>query len=261
MTEESRKESQKHYIECCQRKGWMDKDWNHLWPATAEARSDMGRGLFGLALVSKLDAIFTNWRERAHDVKDRTQATPGSIVDNLEKEWGAGFATMSEEQKAFTLRVVDDVLNSVAHSFCIMLDRFDHGDLDINLTPKDEDDEPKFTVPIQPHGFLEMFQDQLQWREEFGKRRETSRPAREETPAFMKPVQPDEKLAVIVGSQPITRTELTKRLWDYIKAHNLQDAKKKTIIHADAALKAVFDGKDQVTMFEMTKLVSGHFRE
>ena len=82
--------------------------------------------------------------------------------------------------------------------------------------------------------------------------------ARKPNAAFMKPVQPDDKLAAIVGSKPLPRSELTKKLWDYIKKHKLQDEKKKTLINADDALKAVFNGKKQVSMFEMTKLVSGH---
>ena len=78
--------------------------------------------------------------------------------------------------------------------------------------------------------------------------------------AFMKPVQPDEKLAEIVGSKPLPRSELTKKLWDYIKKNGLQDAKKRTQINADPAMKAVFNGKSQVSMFEMTKLVNGHVK-
>jgi chromatin remodeling complex protein RSC6 len=74
--------------------------------------------------------------------------------------------------------------------------------------------------------------------------------------AFLKPVQPNEKLAVVVGSKPLPRTELTKKLWQYIKKHALQDKKVRTQINADAALQAVFGGKKQVSMFEMTKLVS-----
>jgi chromatin remodeling complex protein RSC6 len=74
--------------------------------------------------------------------------------------------------------------------------------------------------------------------------------------AFMKPVQPNEKLALVVGSKPLPRTELTKKLWVYIKKNKLQDAKVRTQINADAALQAVFGGKKQVSMFEMTKLVS-----
>jgi chromatin remodeling complex protein RSC6 len=74
--------------------------------------------------------------------------------------------------------------------------------------------------------------------------------------AFLKPVQPNEKLAVVVGSNPLPRTELTKKLWQYIKKNALQDKKVRTQINADAALQAVFGGKKKVSMFEMTKLVS-----
>jgi upstream activation factor subunit UAF30 len=79
--------------------------------------------------------------------------------------------------------------------------------------------------------------------------------------AFMKPVQPDDKLAAVVGSKPLPRTELTKKLWEYIRKNGLQDKKKRTQINADAALKAVFNGKGSVSMFEMTKLVSGHVKK
>lgn len=75
---------------------------------------------------------------------------------------------------------------------------------------------------------------------------------------FMKPVQPDAVLAAVVGSKPIPRTQLTKKLWDYIKKNGLQDKKNKRMINADDALKAVFGGKKQVSMFEMTKLVNKH---
>jgi chromatin remodeling complex protein RSC6 len=74
----------------------------------------------------------------------------------------------------------------------------------------------------------------------------------------MKPVTPDAKLAAVVGSSPLPRTELTKKLWAYIKKNGLQDKKVRTQINADDALKAVFGGKAKVSMFEMTKLVSGH---
>ena len=76
--------------------------------------------------------------------------------------------------------------------------------------------------------------------------------------ALMKPVQPDAVLSAVVGPKAGPRGELTKRLWDYIKKNNLQDAKKRTMINADDALKVVFGGKKQVSMFEMTKLVSKH---
>ena len=79
--------------------------------------------------------------------------------------------------------------------------------------------------------------------------------------SFLNPVTPDEKLAAVVGAAPLPRTELTSKLWAYIKKHNLQDPKKKTLINADDKLKAVIDGKAQVTMFEMNKLVNVHVKK
>ena len=78
--------------------------------------------------------------------------------------------------------------------------------------------------------------------------------------AFMKPVTPDAALSEVVGSKPLPRTELTKKLWAYIKKNGLQDKKNKRNINSDAALKAVFAGKGTVNMFEMTKLVSKHLK-
>lgn len=76
--------------------------------------------------------------------------------------------------------------------------------------------------------------------------------------AFMKPMNISEKLAVVVGRGPMPRSEVVKKLWAYIKKNNLQDAKNKRNINADANLQAVFGGKKVVNMFEMTKLVSKH---
>jgi len=78
--------------------------------------------------------------------------------------------------------------------------------------------------------------------------------------AFMKPVQPDTAVSEVVGNKAMPRTEVTKKLWAYIKKNGLQDKKKKTNINADDKLKAVFGGKKTVTMFEMTKLVSKHVK-
>ena len=76
----------------------------------------------------------------------------------------------------------------------------------------------------------------------------------------MKPVKPDDKLAAVVGASPMPRTELTKKLWQYIKKHGLQDKKNRRMINADDKLKPVFGGKAQVSMFEMTKLVNKHLK-
>jgi len=78
--------------------------------------------------------------------------------------------------------------------------------------------------------------------------------------AFMKPMQPDEVLAAVVGCTPLPRTQVTKKLWAYIKKNGLQDKKERRMINADEALTAVFGGKKKVNMFEMTKLVSKHMK-
>ena len=93
------------------------------------------------------------------------------------------------------------------------------------------------------------------------KKKAKAKTKRKPNVAFMKPVQPDEKLAVIVGSKPLPRTELTKKLWAYIKKHGLQDKKNRRMINADAALKAVFNGKASTDMFSMTALVSKHVKK
>ena len=77
--------------------------------------------------------------------------------------------------------------------------------------------------------------------------------------AFMKPVQPSDKLAEVVGSKPIPRTEVTKKLWAYIKKNGLQDKKNRRQINADDKLRPIF-GKPSVNMFAMTKLVSKHLK-
>ena len=78
--------------------------------------------------------------------------------------------------------------------------------------------------------------------------------------AFMKPMTPSAMLAAVVGAMPMPRTDVTKRIWDYIKKNKLQDSINRRLINADEKLRAVFGGKKQVSMFEMTKLVSNHLK-
>ena len=78
--------------------------------------------------------------------------------------------------------------------------------------------------------------------------------------AFMAPVTPDATLAEVVGSKPLPRTELTSKLWAYIKKNDLQDSKNRRMINADDRLRPVFGGKSQVSMFDMTKLVNKHVK-
>ena len=92
----------------------------------------------------------------------------------------------------------------------------------------------------------------------------TKKPAkktvRKPNAAFMKPMTPSAVLSEVVGSKPLPRTEVTKKLWAYIKKNGLQDSKNRRNINADAKLSPVFGGKKQVSMFEMTKLVSKHLK-
>ena len=84
--------------------------------------------------------------------------------------------------------------------------------------------------------------------------------ARKPNAAFMKEMRPSSELAAVVGQNPMPRTEVTKKIWDYIKKNKLQDAVNRRLINADDKLKAVFGGKGKVSMFEMTKLVSNHLK-
>ena len=83
--------------------------------------------------------------------------------------------------------------------------------------------------------------------------------ARKPNAAFMKPMTPSAVLAAVIGATPVPRTEVTKKIWVYIKKHDLQDAKNRRNINADDKLKPLF-GKNQVSMFELTKIISGHLK-
>jgi chromatin remodeling complex protein RSC6 len=80
-------------------------------------------------------------------------------------------------------------------------------------------------------------------------------------PAFMAPLTPSADLAKVVGKEPIPRTEIIKRIWDYIKSNNLQDSNNRRMINGDEKLKVVFGGKEQVSMFELAKIVNGHVKK
>ncbi len=94
------------------------------------------------------------------------------------------------------------------------------------------------------------------------KKSAAKKPATKRKPnaAFMKPMTPSQVLAAVIGSMPMPRTDVTKKIWDYIKKNKLQDAINRRLINADEKLRAVFGGKKQVSMFEMTKLVSNHLK-
>jgi upstream activation factor subunit UAF30 len=95
------------------------------------------------------------------------------------------------------------------------------------------------------------------------KKKAPAKKAGKRTPnaAFMKAMQPSAQLSAVVGSSPMPRTEVTKKLWQYIKRKGLQDAKNRRMINADDALKPIFGGKSQVSMFDMTKMVNKHLKD
>jgi upstream activation factor subunit UAF30 len=97
-------------------------------------------------------------------------------------------------------------------------------------------------------------------RKTTARKKATKKSGKKRTPsaAFMKPMQPSSQLAAVVGSNAIPRTEVTKKLWAYIKRNGLQDSKNRRAINADEKLRPVFGGRSQVTMFDMTKLVNRH---
>jgi upstream activation factor subunit UAF30 len=91
-------------------------------------------------------------------------------------------------------------------------------------------------------------------------RKSAKKTGKKRTPsaAFMKPMQPDSALGAVIGNSAMPRTEITKKLWAYIKRNGLQDSKNRRAINADDKLRPVFNGKSQVSMFDMTKLVNRH---
>ncbi len=93
------------------------------------------------------------------------------------------------------------------------------------------------------------------------KKTTAKKPARKANAAFMAPLTPNDKLAAAVGSKPIARTEIVKKMWDYIKANKLQDQKNKRMINTDAKLKEVFDGKKQVSMFEVAGAINKNIKK
>ena len=92
------------------------------------------------------------------------------------------------------------------------------------------------------------------------KKKAAKKSARKPNAAFMTPLTPSATLAEVIGSKPIPRTEIVKKIWDYIKKNNLQDIKNRRMINADAKLKPMFGNKDQISMFELAKVVNKHVK-
>ncbi|OGA14439.1 MAG: hypothetical protein A3H32_17800 [Betaproteobacteria bacterium RIFCSPLOWO2_02_FULL_63_19] len=118
--------------------------------------------------------------------------------------------------------------------------------------------ESQHTDPILEKGVIGMATKKKAAKKKVAKKKTAAK--RKPNAAFMKPMTPSAALGAVIGSNAMPRTEVTKKIWAYIKRNKLQDTKNKRNINADDKLKEVFGGKKQVSMFEMTKLVSKHLR-
>ena len=252
MTEDERLRNQQYCFDVLFRNGWMNADGSMRWPSDDEGRATMARALFGMTLTNELDSYFVGWRERAEGTAAPTSETP-----RHGDEWTERLSDLSDDQRQLILEVLDKVLDDVAFRFAMIFDQYDFGELNIQFTAEGEDDEAGgFTVQIHPHGILDMHDEVFGWRERFGRGTDIGRSDTSYRPA--PPVQPSAELAAVVGAGPLGRTEVTKRLWNYIKAHSLQEETDRSRINADDKLRKVFDGKEQVSMFEMTAFVNRH---
>ena len=97
-------------------------------------------------------------------------------------------------------------------------------------------------------------------RKKAAKKAGKKKSARKPNAAFMAPLTPSSALAEVIGSKPLPRTEIIRKIWDYIKKNNLQDSKNRRMINGDAKLKAIFGGKSQVSMFELAKVINNHVK-
>lgn len=163
MKESTRIWLHERYQAVCHDRGWFEEEeQGRLWSRPEEERADIAREMFGLALTASTDSTFCEAREALQ--ADELQATPSLGEANHV------LRALSEEQKSAVLRLLDEVLHMSVYDFTILLDRFDHGNLSVDFQARDEEGEP---IPgsecrIHPHGHLEMFQDALRWREEYG---------------------------------------------------------------------------------------------
>jgi upstream activation factor subunit UAF30 len=197
----------------------------------------------------ELQAMFDTFLGRNSDAKRRKEVERAQI--NLIRKQGELEAAL-EKEKITPEEYVDSFNQLLAQTF---------RDCEEILGPKDFRrlfgappskqggfiDKEAFLQTVQPKAYVQPYAV-------------VAKKARRPQAAFMRPIQPDDKLSAIVGSKPLPRSELTKKLWDYIKKNGLQDKKKRTQINADDALRSVFNGKSHVSLFEMTKLISRHLR-
>lgn len=164
MKEKARLDSQRRYLGICRERGWLSEENKELWPDDDDARIEMARSLFGLTLVTATDNLFADFRERI----GATDCNAGSDVEAAFKK----LHSLDENQKAAILNLLDEFLDSAVHIGMLCLDRFDHGFIKLQIVPSDAGDcepIPDSEIDIISDHHNELFQDALQWKNDFSR--------------------------------------------------------------------------------------------
>lgn len=162
MTDDARREAHKRYLAICRENGWLSDDNIELWPDDNDARVEMARGLFGLALISNSDRLFLDFQSQID--AEALEADPD--IDEAREI----ASTITEKQKKALLTIADDFLDSVVYTLMLQLDRFDHGFIKLRVQRSDPEEctpIPNSEIDIISDDQNELFQDALQWKEDF----------------------------------------------------------------------------------------------
>lgn len=170
MDERTRLERQRRYLAICREQGWLSEHNIELWPDDPATRTEMARGLFGLTLVTATDDLFSDVREQigAQDL------TADSDVD----EALSILRSLTDEQKTAFLTLLDDFRDTAVHIAMLRLDRFDHGFIKLRLQQSDPETcspIPDSEIDIISEDHNELFQDALQWKDDFSRGTEIGR--------------------------------------------------------------------------------------
>lgn len=170
MNEKTRLDRQQRYLAICRERGWLADDNEELWPENDDARIEMARGLFGLSLVSVTDDLFADFREQIGAVDCVAGSDAAAATEKLR--------SLTEEQKTAILTLLDDYLDTAVHIAMLRLDRFDHGFIKLQVVQSDPEGcepIPDSEIDIISDEHNELFQDALQWKEDFSRGTEIGR--------------------------------------------------------------------------------------
>lgn len=164
MNDKTRLERQQRYLSICRERGWLAENNKELWPDDDESRIEMARGLFGLTLVSETDNLFADFRDQIGATDCRAGSDVGAASEILR--------SLNDDQKTAILTLLDDLLDTAVHIGMLRLDRFDHGFIKLQVVQSDPDEcgpIPDSEIDIISDDHNELFQDALQWKEDFSR--------------------------------------------------------------------------------------------